>query len=183
MSVCRVCGKEISDDSSFCGHCGAAVNAPTPREFDRSVQEECLNTFYSRLRTERKCWRIFSFVFLGFTLLFVFFAFVFFGIGMSEGDAFMAGFLGGFYISYGFILFLPVCIADFIIAAKVSRYIESVYSDCGPAITRSGSVGAIVLGALFNTIAMIFIIINFIYIKRNRAVFEQIRINQTGKGL
>ena len=183
MLVCKVCGKEIAEESSFCGYCGTSVNAPSPREFDRAVQNECLNTFYNRLCTERKCWRIFAFVFLGFALLFFFFACFFIGIGASEGEPFMAGFMGGLYISYGFFVFLPVCIADFIIASKVSRYIDSVYSDCGPAITRSGCAGAIVLGALFNTVAMIFIIINFIYIKRNRAVFEQIRINQTGRGL
>ncbi len=43
---------------------------------------------------------------------------------------------------------------------------------------RCGSVGMIVLGAIFNSIAMAFIIVNFVRTKTNAAAFDRIEAEQ-----
>lgn len=170
MKYCSGCGNLIDDAAAFCGYCGTACVAP---DYERALQEECLHTLYHRLCTERKVWRIFAFVFLGFTIFFFLFALFFAMIGEDIGAAFSV-----MYIMYALILFLPICIINFVVVSKLNYYVDSYYVDIGPTIERCGNAGAIVLGALCNEIALIFIIINFVYIKRNAAVFRQIRANQ-----
>ncbi|MDO4419275.1 MAG: hypothetical protein Q4B92_02830 [Ruminococcus sp.] len=72
-----------------------------------------------------------------------------------------------FYITFGIIL-LAVAIVNLVMASKVGKY------RLNPELTakHAGSVGSIVVAALFNEIALIFVIINFVYAKRNRAILE-----------
>lgn len=170
MAVCNKCGRPVAETDAFCGNCGAQN---IPRAYDRGLQEECLHTLYRRLCTERKCWRIFAFVFLGITVFFSLFGLIFIGIDVAVGVAMTAVFL-----IYALVLFLPITIINFVVVSKLNYYISTYYTDIGPTIERCGSPGAIVLGALCNEISLIFIIINFVYIKRNADVFKQIRINQ-----
>lgn len=179
MKYCTNCGNRVDDNASFCGMCGTSVQSqaqpqpqPQPVVSDRALEEECLHTLYHRLCTERKIWRIFAFVFLGFTVLFFLFGIMFIAIGDSLAA------ISAIYWVYCLLLFLPICIINFVVVSKLGYYIDSYYVDIGPTIDRSGNAGAIVLGALCNEVALIFIIINFVYIKRNAAVFGRIRANQ-----
>lgn len=178
MSYCVKCGSPLVEESAFCPVCGERV----AREKDRALQEECLHTLYNRLCTERKCWRIFGFVFLGLSIYFSTLMLFPVVAAIFEGGNDIAFFVGMAvaYVMYAIILFLPFCIINFVVVSKLNKYIENYYVDCGPAVKRCGEPGAIVLGAICNEIALIFIIINFVYIKRNQAVFDEIRRNQLG---
>ena len=93
-------------------------------------------------------------------------------IEFTENDAFiLAGVgvmaFGGFYVGFGGSL-LAIAIVNLVMASKVSK---SRYSEVLTA-KHAGSVGSIVMAALFNEIALIFVIINFVHAKRNRAVLE-----------
>lgn len=184
MKYCSACGNNIDDNAAFCGYCGK----PTyNRAGDRALQEECLHTLYHRLCTERRVWRIFAFVFLGFTVSFfvpglLFLCDLILGsligevLDIANGDIFPV--MGIVYFIYARSVFLPICIINFVVVSKLNYYVATYYGDVGPTVERCGNPGAIVLGALCNSIALIFIIINFVYIKRNADVFAQIRANQ-----
>lgn len=128
----------------------------------RAEQQACLDSLYARLKNERLCWKIFGFVWIGYAVMFTLLAVA------SEMVL----------ILYPLFLYLPCAIVSFIMAKKVNGYINTLYTDCSSAVERCGSVGTIVLGALFNTVAMIFIIINFVNVKSNKQTFEDIKRNQ-----
>ena len=85
--------------------------------------------------------------------------------------------VGIMFIVYG-VLFLPIAIVNMVLKGKVGKYRDKLYTDCTDGVKHAGSVGTIVLAAFFNTIALIFIIINFVFVKNNRETFERIKANQ-----
>ncbi|MBO4870141.1 MAG: hypothetical protein J5585_10570 [Clostridia bacterium] len=87
---------------------------------------------------------------------------------------------GVVYILYGLLVFLPMSILNFTLVKKVEYYQGTMYKDVSIARTRCTSVGMIVLAAIFNKIAMIFIIINFVKTKNNAATFDKIEAAQKG---
>ncbi len=126
----------------------------------KEEQQACLDNIYARLRNERLCWKIFGFVWIGYAALFTILAFA-----ISP------------MIIYA-ILFAPLAVISFVMVSKVNNYMNSLYTDCEPAVTRCSSVGMIVFGAFFNTVAMIFIIINFVNVKTNEKTLKDIKHNQ-----
>lgn len=91
---------------------------------------------------------------------------------ITEGDAIgVAGVgiaaVGGFYFGFGFSL-LAIAIVNLVMASKVGKYRFSEVLT----VKHASSVGSIVVAALFNEIALIFVIINFVFAKRNRALLE-----------
>lgn len=95
----------------------------------------------------------------------------------AEDEAAALMVVGILFIVYG-VVFLPVAIVNLVLKSKVGKYRDKLYTDCTDGVKHASSVGTIVLGAIFNTIALIFIIINFIFMKRNRETFERIKANQ-----
>ena len=94
-------------------------------------------------------------------------------------------FMASFFTIYGGVmtlLLLPVVIVGFVMGTKVLRYWEQAASDCGNALKHAGSVGVIVLAGFFSTPALIFIIINFVKTKRNRAELEAVLAHQKTVG-
>lgn len=77
------------------------------------------------------------------------------------------------YASGGLTACIPCAVVGFIMTAKCNRYLAQFDANPAAAIQRCGSVGMIVLGALFNEIALIFIIINFVRCKSNREALAQ----------
>ena len=93
-------------------------------------------------------------------------------VNLTDDDvAILAGFgvvfASAYIIVFG-IIFLVYGIVNLVIASKVGKY------RLNPELTvrHAGSVGSIVLAAFFNEIALIFVIINFVIAKKNRAVLE-----------
>lgn len=99
----------------------------------------------------------------------------------TDGEDFLGGFFLSFGLSYGislFISFLAVGIVDLVLAGKAKKYRAKVYSDCTDAVNHAGSVGTIVLGAFFSSVALVFIIINFVNTKNDKETFEKIKATQ-----
>ena len=95
----------------------------------------------------------------------------------AEDEAAALMVVGILFIVYG-VVFLPVAIVNLVLKSKVGKYRDKLYTDCTDGVKHASSVGTIVLGAIFNTIALIFIIINFVFMKKNRETFERIKANQ-----
>ena len=171
MIRCNNCGNEIPESSKFCGICGTPVNVP-----DMGIQKEkeCLDNFRRFYKYERLSWKIAGIVYLIITCLFGFFALIFLAMSASEG---MAAFLGGYYLMIAVIL-LPVAIINLKMVKRAEHYMNIVYNDAPAVEERSGNVGMIVLSAIFNEIAMIFIIINFVRTKNNKEVLRSAAVRQ-----
>ena len=88
--------------------------------------------------------------------------------------------VGVVYLSVSLIALLPAAIISFIMIKKVEYYQSTVDTDISIARTRCTSVGMLVFCILFNTIAMIFFIINFAKTKNNAAAFDRIAARQKG---
>lgn len=71
----------------------------------------------------------------------------------------------GFYIGFGSAL-LAIAIVNLCLASRAGKHSK----DPELTVKHAGSVGSIILAALFNEIALIFVIINFVTAKKNRNV-------------
>ncbi len=195
MPFCKNCGKGLPVDAEFCVNCGTAVedyaeqnnsvntNMPEPpavpaeqSDNGSARRQKLLDNFYLRLKWELKAWSIFSKVYTifggvcaGISILSLMVAL----ISWSELSALWGVYAYMFFV-YALVT-LPIGIIAMVVKNKVRKYMEGLYYDCGPAVTRGESVGMIVFNALFNTVALIFYIINFITIKEHREEFEEIR--------
>lgn len=127
----------------------------------REEQQACLDNIYARLKNERLCWKIFGFAWMGYAVTFSIF-------GIFQPIIFL----------YVALLYLPLSIICFKMIGKVDFYINSLYTDCEETVKRCSSVGMIVFGALFNPVAMIFIIINFCNVKNKESILKEIKYNQ-----
>lgn len=178
MKYCVHCGHELSDEALFCDNCGASVTtqqaAPVGNGLD--TEKQYLDTFYRFFKYERLSWKIGGVVFLILSLFFLGFALLFLTIALAR-DAEEVAMVAPLFILYG-LVFLPVAIVNLKMVKKTEYYMNTLYMDVRPTIERSGSVGMIVLSAFFNEIAMIFIIINFVRTKNNKALLQQIAYRQ-----
>lgn len=154
MIRCNHCSAEIDQTSKFCGVCGAPVN-----NVDVGIykEKECLDNFHRFLKYERISWKIAGIVWLVISCVWLFLGFVMLIAAIEEGIfaafSFMYMFIG--------VIYLPIAIVNLKMVKKAQHYMDIVYNDVTPVAERCGNVGMIVLSAFFNTIAMIFIIINF----------------------
>lgn len=85
-----------------------------------------------------------------------------------------------YFITMGLIVYLPLAIINLKLLKKVEYYENTLYSDVSIARKRCTSVGMIVFAAIFNKIALIFIIINFVKTRKNAAAFDRIEAAQKG---
>ena len=201
MKYCVYCGKQLDDKASFCFACGkqvADVSAPAPVAPDdvlRAEEAACLDKSYRMFKFERLVWKIFGFVWLASIIFLVLAGVLMLALNSVVGelppeatmeifDEMPYGLHGILFALYGVayilmgVLYIPVMIVNFKMVKRAEYYMDTVYTDTAGAVKRAGAVGMIVLSALFNTVAMIFIIINFVHVKNNRAVFDRIIARQ-----
>jgi len=203
MRYCTKCGYQLVDTAKFCNYCGAPVITPaeaqvvnpdegfsqnpyteaaqtyqqpqyneyqyTQPKSDEELQAEeqnFLNLIYRGLSHEAMAWRIGAIAYLIYSVMFILL-----GIsGMFDTkDSIMD-------IAKG-ILYIPISIIGFVMASKVNKLKNILYTDCKAAF-RHYTPGSIVMGALFNSIAMIFIIVYFVQTKSHAAVIERIKTKQ-----
>lgn len=166
MKVCVHCNHTIEEDAMFCPHCGNRIS-------DNSKEKAtCLHHLRRNLRHERKCWNIFGGVWLGFSIFFFLFSLLYIGIGVGLETPELALFSPIFFLYT--ILFLPIAIINLVMANKITGYLNKLDTDLKPAVERCEGIWLIVMGVLFNTIAMIFIIVNFVHVKSNRELLNEI---------
>ncbi len=163
MKVCTHCNSQIEDNASFCPYCGQRSDTMPVED---SAQSKALYTFRRNLRHERKCWSIFGGVWLGFCIFFFAFGLLYLVLGIGMEEPVLAAFFPVFSL-YG-LIFLPMAIINLVMSKKITGYLNQLETDPAPAVERCGGIWLIVMGALFNNIALIFIILNFIHVKTNK---------------
>lgn len=176
---CHKCGNELNKDSNFCQYCGAA----TEQVNDTQEEQEFLDTTHRLLRWERRAWNILgTFLFIGGIVIVALCSLLgFMGLVLAvEGDdtgagtialSAIYGFIGVFYIGWG--------VLHKIAAGKINRYLDSLYYDFKPTEDRCGSIGMIVFSYFFNSIALVFFVINFVRMKTNKRTIQRILSRQT----
>ena len=75
-------------------------------------------------------------------------------------------------------MLLPVVIISFMMIKKVEYYESTVDTDISIARKRCTSVGMMIFCIIFNNIAAIFFIINFVKTKANAESFDRIEAKQ-----
>ncbi len=183
MKYCTNCGKEVAEGNLFCAECGAPVDAVKSEEAAIAEEKECLDFFYRFFKYERLAWKIFGIVWVAFAAFFLVFGILFGGIGAIEfglntpADEMAFGVLSGTYVFLS-ILYLPIGIINLCMVKRARFYMDTIYTDVCPAIVRLNSVGMIVFSAMFNTLAMVFIIINFARAKSSKEMLNRIAKRQ-----
>jgi hypothetical protein len=180
---CSKCSAQIPDNSKFCGVCGAPVQTtygqtsytpPVAKEYTLAEEKESLDNFARFFKYERLAWKIEGIVILVLSCLFAGLGFIFFMAAMAE--EFFAG-IGAIYMLYG-LLFLPIAIINIKMVGRAEHYMNIVYTDAAAVEERAGNVGMIVLAAIFNSIALVFIIINFVRSKTEKDVLKSAKNRQ-----
>ena len=171
MKYCSHCGKELFDDARFCDACGTQAD-------DRALEQEkeFLQQTLRFLKYERLCGRIVGIILLVFALLFIGISLIWLALSFQmhfENGRIGMAFAFALYLLYG-LLVLPFAIVNLVMAKKVTKHMNAVYTDPRPTLTRCGSAAPLVLAIFFNNIALIFIIINLIRVKSNRSLVERI---------
>ncbi len=169
MKTCLSCNQPIEDTATFCPYCGQKQETVNVSSEPSDEQKKALYVLRRNLRHERKCWTIFGWGYLGIGIFFILYCM---GLGLIT-----AGIMGeieglGPVTAVGFfffcILFLPISLINLIMAHKITGYLNTLDTNPNPAINRCGGVWLIILSALFNYIAMIFVILNFIHVKSKK---------------
>lgn len=185
MKTCTNCGKSVNDESRFCPGCGVALDAEVLAVQDQAaLQEEkkCLDLFYRFFKYERLSWKIYGIVWLVLGIFYVIMGGIYmaigFGLGAEDVDLWAFVLIFVLFCLYGILLFLPLAILNMKMVKRCENYMNTLYSDAAPMVTRCNSVGMIVLSALFNGIAMAFIIVKFVMAKTKSEQLKQIVARQ-----
>ena len=166
MKNCPHCNTLMEDNAFYCPACGQRMSEPAAAPADN----DAFYVFRRNLRHERKCWSILGKVYLGLTIFFALYFGVIgmaLGVGIGGGEGSVAAGVMFLYSVLIVVLMLPVVIANFVMKRKLDGYIEQIETNPEPAKDRATNPGFIVLAALFNEVALIFVILNFIHVKRN----------------
>lgn len=164
MKNCPHCNTLMEDNAFYCPACGQRMSEPAAAPAD----SEAFHVFRRNLRHERKCWSIAGWVWIGITAFFNLYLFSVAGIaGLASEESLAFGIVAAMALLYDLLIFIPITAVQFVMKSKLDKYVAQIETDPEPAKRRAGSVGSIVLGALFNEVALIFVILNFIHVKRN----------------
>lgn len=182
MSFCSNCGGRIPEGAAFCGYCGASAEntgyvAPYLNENELFKEEqEFFNMTRNLLRWEKKAWLIVGGVFLAMGIAFGLF---FFGFGalflvMDDYDLSMLSLM---YFFYGVLIvsvYIPTAICSICGGNRIKHYLDVMETDFAAVQKRCTSGGMIAFCVCFNTIAMVFYLINFTKFKSCSAVVDRI---------
>lgn len=157
----------------------------TPVNCDQDVRAEkaFLDQTHRLLRWERKAWSIAGKVYLimGIVYAALFFLMGVLALAMSEGDevgmAIGSVMIFLYCIVFGG-LFIAIGVINIITAGKMPQYTDTLYKDFRAAHKRCNSIGMIIFGYFFNTIALVFYVINFVRMKCNKALCKRILARQ-----
>lgn len=159
---CNNCGKEMNGGFLFCHECGSPLRDEGEQRF--------LDDTHRFLRYERVSWRIASIVWMVLGGLFAVVAVLLGRLVTVDGG-------GVFTVTYLFVasMYFAVAIVNIKLKNRVDWYLERMYTEPETVLERAESIGMIVLCAIFNEIAAIFYIINFVRMKTNRPTVERIK--------
>ena len=152
---------------------------PAPNRKEIQEEKAFLDQTCRLLRWERKAWSICGKVFL---IAGIVFAALFFLLGvilLSIGED--AAIVGSIFFVYCLIfgsIFIAVGIVNLAAAGKIPQYTDTLYKDFRAANQRCNSIGIIVLCYFFNTISLVFHLINFIRMKTSKSMINRILTRQ-----
>jgi hypothetical protein len=157
----------------------APVVVPQHNREELKEEKEFLDMTHRLLRWERKAWSISGKVHL---IVGIVFAALFFLLGilyMALGDELIAFSIVFFAYSLIFgCLIIALGIVNLKAADKIPQYTDTLYKDFRAAHKRCGSIGMIIFGYFFNTIALVFYIINFVRMKSCKKRIDRILTRQ-----
>lgn len=183
------CGQVMLDSSTVCGRCGCSTepsaNAQQPfqpfvPQHDPAADQAVLDQVRIGLRHEHKAWKICA---IAITILTAILILCLIVIADIAGNEYLRSFDPDYayllqvyvivYAATALFAFVPCIIIGFIMTAKCRRYLSNFHANPAAAVQHCGSVGSIVLAALFNSIVLIFVIINFVRCKSNKEALER----------
>ncbi len=169
MKYCSNCGTALADTAQFCSGCG------TPVGNTEAEKTECIEDFRKFLKWERFSWLLFGIIFLVYGILVLTLGMIIVMAGGMTGYSYRLdmGVIGGVYVFAG-LLVLSIAIVNLVMAKRAGEYREDLDHAPKYVIDRCGSVGLIVLGAFFNTLALVFIIINFVRTKTCKHIIDKL---------
>lgn len=189
MKYCMHCGQVMLDSSTVCGRCGCSTKPsaepqqpfqPFVPQPDPAADQAVLDQVRIGLRHEHKAWKICS---VAITILTAILILCMIVIGAESSNEFLQDFSPEYtyslqlllvmYSIYVVFAFVPCIVVGFIMTAKCRRHLNNFHADPAAAVQHCGSVGSIVLAALFNGIVLIFVIINFVRCKSNKEALER----------
>lgn len=190
MKTCWNCHTANVDEAGYCASCGADLSTGALAEEKRFL-DDCRRS----LGHERRALRIVGIVFIVFCAIMMLMLLLMFlneaatvsfiiddvGDGAADDIAFAGAavfMLALIYLFVYFAVFLASGIVNLVSASRTGKMLDMVYTDLSAVNKRNGSAKRIVFAAFFNTIAMIFIIINFSRLKKNSALVERIIARQ-----
>ena len=156
----------------------APVVIPAPNRDDVLEEKEFLEQTNRLLRWERKAWSIAGKVYLILGIILTALYFLIGVIIVAVGGE-MAPVGGMFiYVSFFLAVLIAVGIVNIKAAGKIDQYTDTLFKDFRAAYKRCGSIGMIIFGYFFNTIALVFYVINFVRMKTNRDMADRILTRQ-----
>ena len=183
MGYCTNCGHELSESAAFCSSCGAPAGAKIPASvFAAELEKEeqaFLETTHRLLRWERKAWSITGKVML---IVGIVFAALFFLLGIvfaAIGDD--VAVFSVIYFVYALVfglMFIAIGIVNTKAAGKIDQYTDTLFKDFRAAYNRCGSIGMIIFCYFFNTVSLVFFVINFVRMKTNKDLADRILTRQ-----
>ena len=157
----------------------APVVIPAPNRDDVLEEKEFLEQTNRLLRWERKAWSITGKVTL---ILGIVFAALYFLLGIifaAIGED-MAGLSAVFFIYALFfgLMLIAMGIVNIKAADKIPQYTDTLFKDFRAAHKRCGSIGMIIFCYFFNSISLVFFVINFVRMKTNKDMINRILTRQ-----
>lgn len=178
MGFCSRCGKELAEGNLFCPACGASVTGAYGQEHGFFEEKELTDKLHRFLRYERLAWKIPAIVMLCYAGFFAMISFLFLIVAIAEEPEMISGFIMLWLAHIP--MFASTSIVGFVNIKNIDRCIAALPTDPIPAISRCGSVGMIVVAALFNNIALVFVIINFVFVKSSQQTISRILNRREG---
>ncbi|MBR3750593.1 MAG: zinc ribbon domain-containing protein [Clostridia bacterium] len=173
---CHNCGSAQADQAVFCANCGTRLQStpeviPTVQAQPSRRATEFLATTKKLLRWERNLWKICSILYF---VAGAIFTLVFLVLGKHEGvDAITSSIMFVYAFLYGG-LFIGLGLVDLVTALKITPHLNNMEKNFAPTANRLESIGRIVFAAIFNNYALIFYIINFVRMKSNKQLVDEI---------
>lgn len=193
MKNCTKCGALIDDYAVACPQCGATQEQVQPSVSYTPDGAAALSQMSRFLKLERIGWKVVGIICLVAAIVMAVTGLIMIAVGAGvsagledtrESVGFLVGFgvAGLYYLIIGLIALLPAGIVGLIMAPKVEYYMNKVYTDVSIPRKRCSSIGMIIFCLLFNEIAAIFFIINFVKTRAKNATFDQIEAVQRSRG-
>lgn len=191
MKNCSRCGKPLDDNERFCTVCGTdSMQTRESLAEEEARQESAFCASYKRiLRYESRTFKIFGILYLVLTIALAIFTFVLMGSNdievpeelvmlLTNGEVELTSYLFSCTIYY-----CVISAVNMIISKRADSCCDAIETDISRTVRHYSSFFTLFLCIMFNNIALIFYIINFVKTRSNAVLIARIIAKQrTNKG-